>query len=126
MSLGLLILSCGPVEKEVAVSSVSLNRISAELTVGETLRLSATVSPADATDRTVTWSSSNSSVVTVSPSGEVTAAAVGSANITASAGGKSASPRRYAPEKPFTPTAPPVVVPRRWNDPVPASETRPR
>ena len=33
----------------------------------------------------------------------------------------SASPRRYAPEKPFTPTAPPVVVPRRWNDPVPDS-----
>ena len=91
LSLGLLILSCGPVEKEVAVSSVSLNRSSAELTVGETLRLSATVSPADATDRTVTWSSSNSSVATVSPSGEVTAAAVGSANITASAGGKSAS-----------------------------------
>ena len=116
LSLGLLILSCGPVEKEVAVSSVSLNRISAELTVGETLRLSATVSPADATDRTVTWSSSSSSVATVSPSGEVTA----------KSGGKSASPRRYAPEKPFTPTAPPIVVPRRWNDPVPASETRPR
>jgi len=38
----------------------------------------------------------------------------------------SASPRRYAPEKPFTPTAPPVVVPRRWNDPVPAPEMRPR
>ena len=31
-----------------------------------------------------------------------------------------ASGRRYAPERPFTPTAPPVVVPRRWNDPVPA------
>ena len=91
LSLGLLILSCGPTEKEVAVSSVSLNKSSAELTVGETLRLSATVSPADATDKSVTWSSSNSSVATVSPTGEVTAVAVGSANITASAGGKSAS-----------------------------------
>ena len=31
-----------------------------------------------------------------------------------------ATARRYAPERPFTPTAPPVVVPRRWNDPAPA------
>ena len=51
ISLGLLLLACDPPEKDVPVSSVSLNKSSMELTVGETTRLSATVSPADATDR---------------------------------------------------------------------------
>ena len=91
ISLGLLLLACDPPEKDVPVSSVSLNKSSLELTVGETTRLSAIVSPADATDKTVSWNSSNSSVATVSNSGEVKAVAVGSASITASAGGKSAT-----------------------------------
>jgi hypothetical protein len=90
LSLGLLLLACDPPEVEVAVSSVSVSPSSVELTVGESTRLSATVSPSDAKDKTVTWSTSSASVATVSPSGEVTAVAVGSANITASAGGKSA------------------------------------
>ena len=90
LSLGLLLLACDPPEVEVAVSSVSVSPSSVELAVGESTRLSATVSPADAKDKTVTWSTSSASVATVSPSGEVTAVAVGSANITASAGGKSA------------------------------------
>ena len=91
LSLGSLLLSCGKPEVEVAVSSVSLDKSSVELKVGETVRLSATVLPADAKDKTVTWSSSSPSVATVSPTGDVTAVAAGSANITASAGGKSAS-----------------------------------
>ena len=91
VSLGFLLLACDPPEVDVPVSSVSLDKTSVELKVGETVRLSATVLPADAKDKTVTWTSSSQSVATVSPSGEVKAVAVGSASITASAGGKSAS-----------------------------------
>ncbi len=91
LSLGLLLLACDPPEVEVAVSSVSLNKSSAELTVGETVKLTATVLPADAKDKTVSWSSSNTSVATVSPTGDVTAVAEGSSTIKATAGSKSAT-----------------------------------
>ncbi|MBR0532706.1 MAG: Ig-like domain-containing protein, partial [Bacteroidales bacterium] len=50
----------------------------------------ATVAPSNATDKTVTWSSSNSSVATVQ-GGTVTGVAEGTATITATAGGKSAT-----------------------------------
>ena len=67
------------------VSSISLNKTSASLAIGGTVELSATVSPSDAVDKTVTWSSSNSSVATVNSTGVVTAKAAGSATITATA-----------------------------------------
>ncbi|MBQ3137067.1 MAG: Ig-like domain-containing protein [Clostridia bacterium] len=51
--------------------------------VGETLQLKATVLPADATDKTVIWTSSDSSVAKVSSSGTVTAVKSGVALITA-------------------------------------------
>ena len=68
------------------VESIELNLIASSLKVGEKVQLTATVSPADATDRTVTWSSSDESVATVSATGEVTAVALGEAIITASNG----------------------------------------
>lgn len=74
----------------VAVTSVSLNKTTATLTEGETLTLTATVSPSNATDKTVTWSTSNNSVATVK-NGKVTAKAVGTVVITAKAGTKAAS-----------------------------------
>ena len=91
----LLVFGCTPKEepiRDIAVSSVTLSRGSLELEVGQTETLSATVSPSDATNKTVSWSSSNSSVATVS-GGKVTAVAAGSATITATAtaGGKSAT-----------------------------------
>ena len=89
--LGLLLLSCDKPVEEVPVSSVSLSQSTAEMLVGETIRLTATVLPDDAKDKSVTWASSKTSVATVSSSGEVTAVAEGSATITASAGGKSAT-----------------------------------
>ena len=69
------------------VSSISLNKTSASLLIGGTVTLSvSSVSPSDAVDKTVTWSSSNSSVASVNAStGVVTAAAAGSATITATA-----------------------------------------
>ena len=73
---------------EVAVSSVSVSPSSAELTIGKTLQLSASVLPADATDKSVSWASSAPSVATVSASGLVTAVAEGVVTITAKAGDK--------------------------------------
>ena len=66
----------------VAVTGVTLNKTSLELEVGGTETLTATVAPADATDKVVTWSSSNTSVATVDASGNVKAVAVGTATIT--------------------------------------------
>jgi uncharacterized protein YjdB len=61
------------------------------LTKGGTATLVATVNPATATDKTVTWSSNNTEVATVDANGKVTAVGGGSATITATAGGKSAT-----------------------------------
>ena len=77
-------------KKVVEVSSVELDKTSAQLKAGETVTLTATVKPVDATDKTVTWSTSDSSVATVD-NGVVTAIKVGSATITAKAGDKSAT-----------------------------------
>ena len=75
----------------VSVSSVSLNKSTVSLQKGESTALTATVSPSNATDKTVTWKSSNTKVATVSSVGKVTAKATGTATITATAGNKSAS-----------------------------------
>ncbi len=74
----------------VAVSSVSVSPSTSELVIGGTVQLSATVSPSNATDKSVSWASSNQTVATVTPTGLVTAKAEGSANITANASGKTA------------------------------------
>ena len=68
----------------VAVTGVTLAPTSATLTLGETetVTLIPTVLPGDATDKTVTWTTSNASVATVAD-GVVTAVAVGTATITA-------------------------------------------
>ena len=72
------------------VSSITLDNSSASLKVGETVTLSATVNPSDATDKTVTWTTSDATVATVS-NGVVTAKKLGTATITAKAGDKSAN-----------------------------------
>ena len=78
-------------KKVVAVESVTLDKSSLELTEGETATLTATVKPDNASDKTVTWSSSKTSVATVDANGKVTAVAEGNATITAKAGNKSAT-----------------------------------
>ena len=67
------------------VTSVTLDKTTASLRAGETVTLTATVKPDDATDKTVTWSSSNDAIATVSD-GVVVAVKVGSTTITAKAG----------------------------------------
>jgi uncharacterized protein (TIGR02145 family) len=69
-------------EPNVPVTSVSLSQNATTLTVGDTLRLTATVLPANATNKAVTWASSNPAVATVS-NGLITALATGTANIAA-------------------------------------------
>ena len=75
----------------IAVTGITLSQTAATLTEGESLTLTATVAPEDATDKTVTWSSSDKSVATVDNNGKVTAVAAGTATITAKAGDKSAT-----------------------------------
>ena len=77
-------------EKVVPVTSVTLDRATLTMTEGDTQTLSATVKPDNATDKTVTWTSSNTSVATVD-GGKVTAVAPGTATITAKAGDKTAT-----------------------------------
>ncbi len=93
-STGLLTYTCGicsatktevipeiPAE-EVSVTGVTLDKSSATLNLNDTLVLKVTINPSNATNRTITWTSSNSSVAKVS-GGTVTALSAGTTTITA-------------------------------------------
>ncbi len=67
----------------VAVTKIVLNKTSMSLKVGASETLRATVTPANATDKTITWSSSNTKIATVDKTGKVKAASAGTARITA-------------------------------------------
>lgn len=69
-------------EPAILVKGISLNQYRADMNVGDTLTLNATLSPASADDSTVTWASSNNQVATVE-NGVVKAVAPGDATITA-------------------------------------------
>ena len=75
----------------VNVNSVSLNRTSATMYVSDTLQLSSTINPFNASYTTVKYTSSNPKVVSVSSNGLVRALSSGTATITASCGGKKAT-----------------------------------
>ena len=74
-------------------NSVSLDKSSLNLSIGGSSDLHATVLPADATDPSVSWSSSNTAVATVNNNGHVTALTAGTATITVTTtdGGKTAT-----------------------------------
>ena len=86
---------CGDKTAECAVTvtvptgSVTLDKTSLSLAVGETAQLTATVKPDDATDKNVAWTSSDESVAKVD-NGKVTAVKAGKATITAKCCGKTA------------------------------------
>ena len=75
-----IVVSSGP--KTINVTGVKLSKNSATLDYGEKLTLFATISPKNATNTVVSWSSSNPNVASVDGNGVVTAKAVGNATIT--------------------------------------------
>ena len=77
----------------IAVTGVTLSPASLSLEVGQTDGLTATVAPATATNKAVTWSSSNTAIATVDGSGTVKGVAPGTATITVKTddGGKTAT-----------------------------------
>ena len=68
-----------------AVEEISLSETSVTLTEGESIALSASVSPENVEDESVTWSSSDSNIANVDAEGKVSAVAPGTATITAMA-----------------------------------------
>ena len=74
------------------VDSITLNKTTTSIEVGSTDTLTVNYIPTDATNKTVTWSSSDKNVATVSSTGIVTAVAEGTATVTATtANGKTAT-----------------------------------
>lgn len=85
---------CKVTVNPVLVSSITLNKTEAEMVVGENLNLTATIAPDNATDKSVTWSSTNEAVAVVDENGLVTAVGSGTCQIKATANdgsGKTAS-----------------------------------
>lgn len=74
----------------IPVTSITLSQTEWTTPVGGSLTLTATVLPDNATDKTVTWTSSDESIAMVSTTGTIIALAPGTCTITASAGGRSA------------------------------------
>ena len=81
---------CKVTVEGVKVSEIKLDKTSVSLKAGETAQLTAVVTPDNAADKTVTWTSSDEKIATVAD-GKITAVAPGTATITATAGGKSAT-----------------------------------
>ena len=77
------ILSCQQEPEEIRVASISLSKSTLELTVGDQASLDATISPDNATNKKISWSSSKESVATVTPDGIVEAVSAGTTFITA-------------------------------------------
>ena len=71
---------------DIQVEQIVLNVEEAEVNIGETLQLKATVLPEDASDKTIIWNSSNENIALVSEEGLVTAISAGEATITATCG----------------------------------------
>ncbi len=70
------------IDETISVTGVSVSPTSVTIDVNESATLSETVAPSDATNQSVSWSSSNSNVATVSSTGVVTGIASGTATIT--------------------------------------------
>ena len=84
--------TCNVTVLEIPVSSVSLNKTTLFMYIGNKETLTASISPENATNKTVTWSSSDSGVASVSD-GVITAIKYGATTITAAVGGQAATCR---------------------------------
>jgi len=84
----LLLTACsggGGSKEEIPVEDVKLSKQETTLVVGQTEQLNATILPADASNKTLTWKSSNEEAVSVSSTGVLTAIHDGTALVTAKA-----------------------------------------
>lgn len=92
MAFFLLFISCGQEKEPVSVTGISLSQASLELEEGDTQALTATVSPSNADNKSVSWTSTQPAVASVQE-GAVTAHKEGTATIivTTADGGKTAT-----------------------------------
>lgn len=74
---------CKVIVKEIPATGVTLNNTTATVYIGEFVNLTATVTPENASDKTVTWTSSNTEIATVGEDGKVTGVEIGKVTITA-------------------------------------------
>jgi uncharacterized protein (TIGR02145 family) len=77
--------------KFIRVANINLNKTAHTFFVSEDYLLKASVTPVNAIDRVVTWTSGDNSKVTVDSNGKITAIAAGTTTITATASGKTAT-----------------------------------
>lgn len=92
----------------VSVTGVSLNKNATTIAIGANETLTATITPANADNQAVTWSSNNTAVASVDQNGKVTGVSAGTATITVTTqdGNKTASCTVTVPD----PSADPVAV----------------
>ena len=83
VAVAALLVGCQP--KPVLVSNITLSETTLNMVEGDTQHISAIVSPKEATNPEITWTSGNTSVATVTGSGDVTAVSPGEAKITVAA-----------------------------------------
>ena len=74
----------------IPVTGITLNKTEVEMDVGKTLQLSVDIKPINATDRKISWTTSDQSIATVSSKGLVTAKKAGTVTIIAQVGNKKA------------------------------------
>jgi len=82
-------------QNDILVESINIESSQTEMKIGETRQLTATIKPVNATNKSVTWLSSNEDVATVSSSGLVTAVAGGNATIICKARDRSQTEATY-------------------------------
>ena len=71
--------------KETKVSKIKLNKTSIKLNVKETFKIKPTITPSDASNKKVTYKSSNPGIISVNNSGKITAKKTGKAKVTVTA-----------------------------------------
>ena len=72
------------VTEPVQVESIDVGEVKTDLIIGETVAVTATVSPENAEDKALTWTSSDDAVATVDSEGKITAVGGGTATVTVS------------------------------------------
>ena len=79
----LMVTTCGIAEQSIPIKKIVLSDKSVTLAVNTTWELAAEITPDDATDKTILWTSSNDKVATVDDHGIITGIEKGTAKITA-------------------------------------------